>query len=124
MSDTQIPSPPVTERERFWAALIEERAVSGQTLREFAAEKGVVASTLAWWGSEIKRREARRDGRPLPRRPKKKVAPIPLVPVTIADDKANSVFEVALPGGAAVRVPADFDTDSLRRLVEVLEETC
>jgi hypothetical protein len=124
MSDTQIPSPPVTERERFWSHLIEERAGSGQSLRDFAAEKGVVASTLAWWGSEIKRREARRAGRLVPRRPEKKPKPIPLVPVTIADDNADSVFEVALPSGAAVRVPGNFDADSLRRLVAVLEEAC
>ncbi len=124
MSDTQIPSPAVTERERFWSALIEERAVSGLSQRNFAAEKGVVASTLAWWGSEIKRREARRTGQTLPRRPEKKVTPIPLVPVTVADDKVNSGFEVALPGGAAVRVPIDFDSDSLRRLITVLEEAC
>ena len=95
MSDPQIPSPPVTERERCWAALIEERTDSGQTLREFAAEKGVVASTLAWWGSEIKRREARRTGQPprAARTPKS----IPLVPVTIAESHMDPVFEVALP---------------------------
>jgi hypothetical protein len=124
MSDKQNAPLPVTERERFWSALIEERGASGQSLREFAAEKGVVASTLAWWASEIKRREARRDGRPVPQRPEKRVKPIPLVPVTLADDNAKSVFEVALPGGAAVRVPSNFDADSFRRLVAVLEESC
>jgi hypothetical protein len=124
MSDTQRPVPPVTERERYWSALIEDRAASGKSLRDFAAEKGVVASTLAWWGSEIKRREACRAGHSLPRRPEKKPKPIPLVPVTLAESNDCSVFEVALPSGAAVRVPATFDTDSLRRLVAVLEETC
>ena len=124
MSDPQFPSPPVTERERFWSALIEERAASGQSLREFAAERGVVASTLAWWSSEIRRREARRAGKPTPRRPAKKAEAIPLVPVTLAESNGPSVFEVALPGGAAVRVPTGFDADSLRRLVAVLEETC
>jgi hypothetical protein len=118
MSDPQIPSPPVTERERFWATLIAERAASDLSLREFAAKKGVVASTLAWWGSEIKRRKARRAGRTLD-------APsIPLVPVTLQEVRAETTFEVALPGGAVVRVPADFDDDSLRRLVTVLEATC
>jgi hypothetical protein len=122
MCDLQVPSPPVTERERFWSSLIEERAARGLSLREFAAAKGVVASTLAWWGSEIKRREARRAGQAVPARPKPKA--IPFVPVTIAEGNVNSVFEVALPGGAAVRVPCAFDADSLRRLVAVLEETC
>jgi len=122
MSNPQIACPPVTERERFWSSLIEERAVSGQSLREFAAEKGVVQSTLAWWGSEIKRREARRTGRPP--RSVREAKTIPLVPVTVAESHMDPVFEVALPGGAAVRVPTDFDADSLRRLVAVLEETC
>ncbi len=124
MSNAKSPPPPVTERECFWSALIEERAASGKSLRDFAAEKGVVASTLAWWGSEMKRREARRAGRPVPRRSKRKPKPIPLIPVTVAESSVNSVFEVALPGGAAVRVPGNFDADSLRRLVAVLEEAC
>jgi hypothetical protein len=122
MSDPQIPSPPVTKRERFWSALIEQRAESGRSLREFAAAKGVVASTLAWWGSEIKRREARRAGQEAPAQPKPK--PIPLVPVTVTEIQMDPIFEVALPGGAAVRVPSDFDADSLKRLITVLEETC
>lgn len=122
MSNPQIPSPPVTERERFWSALIKERAASGLSLREFAGARGVVASTLAWWGSEIRRREARRAGRAVPARPKPKS--IPFVPVTVAESPMDPVFEVALPGGAAVRVPTDFDADSLRRLITVLEATC
>jgi hypothetical protein len=119
MSDPQIPSCPVTKRERFWSALIEERAESGQTLRAFAEAKGVVASTLAWWGSEIKRRNARRAVLD-----RSESGAIPLVPVTIQESRVETVYEVALPGGAAVRVPADFDDDSLRRLVTVLEATC
>jgi hypothetical protein len=123
MSEThQRAVPPVTERERFWSALIEERAESGQSLREFAAARGVVAGTLAWWRSEINRREARRAGQTVPGRPKPKA--IPLVPVTIAESSVAPVYEVALPGGAAVRVPTGFDIDSLRRLIAVLEETC
>jgi len=122
MSNPQIPSPPVTERERFWAALIQQRAECGKSLREFAAAKGVVASTLAWWGSEIKRRKARRAGQAS--RASRPPKSIPFIPVTVAQDRVDTIFEVALPGGAAVRVPTDFDADSLRRLIRVLEATC
>lgn len=122
------PAPRFTEKERQFRALLEEQAASGKTLVEFAAEKGLGLSTLSWWKGEIRRREAIRQGRPVPRRRRYRRQPRPLVPVTVTGPAAPSVpfgvFEVSLPGGAAVRVPYDFDVESLRRLVAVLGTSC
>jgi hypothetical protein len=37
---------------------------------------------------------------------------------------AGAGFELALSGGATLSIPADFDEDALRRLLEVLAPRC
>jgi hypothetical protein len=122
------PAPRLTEKEQRYRDLLEEHGASGKTLVEFAAEKGLSLSTLSWWKGEIRRREAIRHGRPVPRRRRYRRRPPQLVPVTVAGAEAPSLpaghFEVSLPGGAAVRVPFHFDAESFKRLVSVLREAC
>lgn len=123
------PAPRLTEKERSYRALFEEQAASGRSLAEFAAERGLAAGTLSWWKAEIRRREAVRRGRPAPRRTRKPRRTPKLVPVSVSGDTGLSPrvagqFEVSLPGGAAVRVPFDFDRASFERLVAVLEAAC
>ena len=110
----------------MWAKRVERLADSGLTLKEFAAEIGVNANTLAGWRwrlqSEAKRAAvgarassppfleivaASREETPPERSPKTCVAAEP--------------FEVVLRGGQRVRVPVQFDPAALRRLVDALE---
>jgi hypothetical protein len=127
MSEPRKPRPRLTEKERHYRELLDELAASGKTLGEFAAERGIPSGTLSWWKGEVKRRAARRSGRPVPKRRKYR-RKVPFVPVTVTQDAGTGlsagVFEVSLPGGAAVRVPPGFDDGAFRRLVTVLKETC
>ena len=44
-----------TPAARRWSKLIEEQEASGQSIRVFAASRGVNARTLGWWRSKLKR---------------------------------------------------------------------
>lgn len=128
MPDRGEPGPRLTLKERQYRALLAEQAESGLALREFAAHRGIAAGTLSWWKSEIRRREAIRHGRAAPKRRRRRGRAAKLLPVRLNDalstPSSTSVFEVSLPGGAAVRVPADFDADAFARLVAVLNQPC
>lgn len=96
-------------------------ADSGLTAREFAAEVGVNANTLAGWKWRLSRGgERRRDSSTAPA---VKIPAMKFVEVTTAAvPTAPSMFEVVLRSGLMVRVPARFDAGELARLVVALEE--
>ncbi|MGC3996927.1 MAG: hypothetical protein QM767_05115 [Anaeromyxobacter sp.] len=86
---------------------------SGLSAKEFAAETGVNANTLAHWRWRLGA-EARRA-------PAKEAAPVRFVELAAAPDAAAPAFELVLSGGRTVRVPPRFDGAELARLVQVLE---
>jgi len=115
--------------EARWRRLIAEQERSGQSVREFAQEKGVSAWSLYGWRSRLGvasgrkcsgRRTARRHDVP---------AEAQLVAVDVVgsgsggDAGALPLFEVEI-GDALVRVPRDFDAEELVRLVSVLRVSC
>ena len=114
------------EGREVWAKRVERWRDSGLTLKEFAAEIGVNANTLAGWRWRLSSQEA--------------VAPVAsrapafleiVAPVEDASEDEGSAAEAAAPGmeplevvlrsGHRVRVPARFDEAALRRVVAVLE---
>ena len=85
-----------------WEALVREWRAGGLTQREFARRKGLAPTTLSWWSCRVGRGGAA------------------FVPVEVIGGGGED-FRVELRGGRTVHVPAGFDGDALRRLVEVLE---
>jgi hypothetical protein len=115
---------PPDQLEQRYRRLLAEHAKSDLTQRDFAANKGVPATTLSWWRHEIARRDrirAERNG--------KRAQPSSLVPVQLVtaamdrqSDPTEAVeFVVRLRSGRVVRVRRGFDAGELRRLIEVLE---
>ncbi len=95
-----------------WRELVAQWRSSGQTAREFAARRGVNASTLSHWAWRLGR-ETRSD------------APLARVSTMIevhARPAADDRFEIEL-GGRRVRVPPSFDVEALQRLLAALEGT-
>lgn len=96
---------------------------SGLTLKEFAAEIGVNANTLAGWrwrlGNEGGGAGASRVPRFLEivatRDGERSATP------ASAMQPAAEPFELVLSGGWRVRIPVQFDGPALRRLVDALE---
>ncbi len=124
-----------TEAERHYEALLAEQARSGLGLREFARRRGLPASRLQWWRSELRRRAKARGGS---RSEAGLAGATPaLLPVRVADATGVALssagrwtgpsrgYEVCLAqSGHSVRIPEGFAPDQLSLLVRVLEGAC
>ncbi len=108
----------------MWVKRVERWRDSGLTLKEFAAEVGVNANTLAGWRWRLGAVGEARGTSRLPRF-LEIVAPPEAgerstTPAS-AMQPAAEPFELVLSGGQRVRVPVQFDGPALRRLVDALE---
>jgi transposase-like protein len=116
------------ESREVWAKRVERLADSGLTLKEFAAEIGVNANTLAGWRWRIQRAKGTGTDVAAPASP-----PPPFLEFVAppADEIRSECkpepectaepFELVLEDGHRIRVPVRFDPTALRRLVDVLE---
>lgn len=92
-----------------WGELIERWGRSGLTARAFAAEAGVNAHTLTYWKWRL-----RKDTRSPTLSGFVEV-------VASSSERAAEPLEVVLEGGQRIRVPAGFDAEALRRVLDILE---
>ena len=101
--------------EARWRSLIAAQERSGESVAQFAEQRGLNAATLYWWRSRLRRRD--------------RVDP-QFVPIEIVDSKpassrdARAAFELELVGGRRLRVAAGFDADELARLIAAVERAC
>jgi transposase len=93
---------------------------SGLTLREFGEKRGIPLSTLTWW------RRVFRDARAEHGNGAAAESPVVFVevPKPASVRTTPAVLEIVLPSGHLVRVPAGADTDTLQRVLQVLQTTC
>jgi hypothetical protein len=133
MPKDRPPSPRLTEKERHYRELFEEAETRGASLAQLAVEEDVSVGTLSWWRSEIRRREALRRGQEAKRRNRRGEEAIEFVPVEVSPEGSEPAssptterwtFEVALPGGATVRVPGEFCDAALTRVVRAVRAAC
>jgi transposase-like protein len=96
--------------------LLGEYERSGLTQQAFAETKGVSLSSVSLWLRKARAGALSRGEEILP-------APSRLVPVTIRSS-APSSFELVIPSGATLRIPADFDPGALERLLTLLVDRC
>jgi transposase-like protein len=93
--------------ESQWRRLIAEQEASGLTVREFAACRGLSASTIYWWRSRL-----HREGR--------SVAELVPVEVTEAPAAASTAIERIVGDDIVLRLPRGFDEADLRRVLAVV----
>lgn len=98
--------------ESHYAALLASHATSGLSLRSFAARHGLSAWTLYGW----RRRLAIKQAQPVPEREPQLVA-VDVVDADRGGARPAFEYEIALPSGATLRLPRDFDA---RRVAELL----
>ena len=91
--------------------LLAELEASGQTLAQFARDRGI-----AKWRLYEERRKARRGGSGRSRRRRR----ARFAPVRVTEDSRAEPLELVLAAGHRVRIPAGFDETLLRRLMGVL----
>jgi hypothetical protein len=111
------------ESRETWIKRIERWAESGLTAKEFAAEVGVNAATLMHWKYRLNAKA--RPGADEAAQPRDTAVqfvevPAPSPELKTSSKTSSSALELVFANGATLRVPADFDAATLRRLLDVM----
>jgi hypothetical protein len=96
------------------AQILREQRRSGLSLLAFARQHGLCYASLLRWRagqSAVSEVVAPLDAQAGPR----------FVPVKIEDDGLGGDYVVSWPGGRSLKIPPQFEPESLRRLLNVLE---
>jgi hypothetical protein len=91
-----------------WSSLVRQWGSSGKSAAEFAAERGVSALRLQWWGSELRRRLAK-DARSLGQLARRHSAFAELRVVSSKPSASAGAVEVHARSGLVVRVHGTVD---------------
>ena len=99
-----------------WAKRVERWRDSGLTAKEFAAEAGVNASTLAYWSWRLR---ASRSKRPTSRSSPSRSRFVELTP-SLVPSTAPAMLELVLGESIRIRIPSGFDEETLARVVRAV----
>ena len=94
--------------------VLARRERHGWSWAELSRRSGLPVWKLRWWhGRQAKKRPLRRPGRTF-------------VPVHVVDSPRGDGpwLEVITPCGVRILVPADFQAEHLRRVIQALEAAC
>jgi len=129
----------MTDRANYWNRMMTAWERSGLTQAEFCRRRGLKAVTFSWWKRQLARsdagggrgRDGRRRLRPQPREASSFVEvalPGEMALAASRSDAAgtmsNAVYEVALPDGTSIRLPADFDVQRVSQLLAAVARSC
>ena len=111
-----------------WARRVTRWKDSGLPAKEFAAELGINARSLAWWKWQLSKPEAP-VAATSPRRGRTRSAPMTALaktisPMTFVEMTASDIgepLEIVLPSALRVRVPVGFDDATLARVLDVMD---
>lgn len=113
------------QRETHWREILARWKKSALSKSKFAQQEKISAFVLTWWDRELRRRD-RRQRRAAAHRPKATAKPVPkcsrFIPVRVvrpAPVRPKPVEVVVM--GRVIRVLPDFDPETFRRIVHVLE---
>jgi hypothetical protein len=109
-----------------WVKRVERWGDSGLSAKQFADENGVSPQSLTFWKWKL-RREAGAHAHVEESRAKSSRAGsrhtttfLQLLPTIATQTRSSSMLELVLPNGLAVRIPAAFDEQTLKRLIALL----
>lgn len=112
------------KKQRLWQARVAQWRRSGLSVREFCRREALSEPLFYCWRRELARREIGESSAAGSAR-KRTVQAASLVPLHIAmphEEGQASAIEIVLPRGRRVRVPAGFDRDTLRAVLDLLEQ--
>jgi hypothetical protein len=103
-----------SSKERFWRRLVRQWRKSGLTIRAFCADRQVSEPNFYVWRRTIAQRDAQAA----------RFVPVRVVPSeeSAAGKAAGNGLELLLSNGRVLRIGADFDEPTLRRLLALLQE--
>ena len=96
------------------ATILRKHRRSGLSLLAFAREHQLCYATLLRWRSCLPKRARSAAAAP--------AADPGFVPIQIETGSLNSDYVLSWPGGRSLRIPLSFNPQSLRGLLEILEE--
>jgi hypothetical protein len=110
------------QRETYWRRQSDRLKASGLSKSEFCRREGLSPAALHWWTGEIRRRDGSSEKVRAQKRPPRPGAARAFVPVRVKQiiPPSQKPVEVVV-AGYVVRVLPDFDPETLRRLVALLE---
>lgn len=95
------------------ATILQNQRQSGLSLLAFARKHQLCYASLIRW----------RRRPPKVRRPAGSAPAAPgFIPIQIETGSSGSHYELSWPGGRRLRIPPQFDSQALRRLLDMLEE--
>jgi hypothetical protein len=117
------------EKQTYWRSVLRRQRKSGRSVRQFCAEEDLCCASFYRWKRKIANDDCQagansgRNGRKRPQ-----ASPVArhngsaaaFIPVRLAT-AAGGLLEVVHPRGHVVRVPAVFDANSLRQVLDVLD---
>ncbi len=112
LSDSDAPKRHRTAKEK--AEIFRAYGPSGLSLLAFARKQGLCYASLLRWRSLAGSRAK------VPESPESESDPR-FVPVTIESEVLGGDYVLSWTGGRSLKIPLQFETDSLRRLLMVLE---
>lgn len=110
-----------------WRKRVARWRDSGLTATEFATETGINPRTLTFWSCVLGKEGRPADAARVPRKGRRAVLAaraanaLPLVEIRAASSTVPAGFELESPRGWRLKITSDFDGESLRRLLAVLE---
>ena len=96
------------------AGILKDHRRSGLSLLAFARKEGLCYASLVRWRSQLS------QGAKAPLACDLEAEP-GFIPVKIQSEELSGDYVLSWPGGGSLKIPQRFETDSLRRLLSVLE---
>ena len=124
----------MTDRAKYWRRMVAAWESSGLTQAEFCRRRGLKAVTFAWWkrqlggstGGGSRGRGARRPASVVQNKPSFVEVALPGTGATggsrasAPGTACEAWYQVALPCGTSIRLPADFDVNRASQLILAL----
>lgn len=107
----------MTERAKYWSDLLSAWKQSGLSQAEFCRRREVKVVTFAWWKRQLQPASAE----PVKRRGHLRKSLRPFVEVRLAGTSSLPAYEVILARSRSIRVPSEFDAQTLSRLITAVE---
>ena len=102
------------KKEAYWRRQFSEHRSSGKSIVAFCRRRRIPLHQFYWWKRKLSLLDEQDDAGQAKDEPG-------FVPVRLPVFSFSAgLIEVVHPGGCVVRLPRDFDTDSLRRVLETL----
>lgn len=107
----------MTERAAYWRRVLRDWEQSGLSQAKFCRRRGLAAVTFAWWKRRLRQLDESRGA-------SHQAGFVELALPGRQMPSGGFAYELALPGGACLRITADFDPERVARLLQILAAAC